>query len=49
MSDGRLFPTEFITAAIFTVLIYSAFFTSYQLDITNFRGYIAPNPASRDD
>ena len=25
MSDGRFFPTEFITAAIFAVLIYSAF------------------------
>jgi hypothetical protein len=25
MSDGRLLPTEFITAAIFAVLIYSTF------------------------
>jgi hypothetical protein len=25
MSDGRLFPIEIITAAIFAILIYSAF------------------------
>jgi len=25
MSDGRLFPTEIITAAIFAILIYAAF------------------------
>jgi hypothetical protein len=25
MSDGRLFPTEIVMAAIFTFLIYSAF------------------------
>jgi hypothetical protein len=25
MSDGRLFPAEIITAAIFTILIYAAF------------------------
>jgi hypothetical protein len=36
MGDGRLFPAEMIAAAIFAILIYVAFFASYQLDTHTF-------------